>query len=180
MLARAEQRWQAIVHVVYKPRVVESIARLIEYRGDQLGRAHDLGLGTHVLGRSAGVDVFLDHADVSRQHAELRITAEGATLRDLASKNGVQMFGHKITDAVLEDGSWFMLGDLRLVLEHPAARIERVLQRSGEPTVRRPPQQPLHPVSEQALDRRRRALLLAPTLAAIAFALLLIMLLVYG
>lgn len=163
------------MHLVYKPGVDEPIARLIEHRGNQQGPAHDLGLGTHVLGRGAGVDVFLDHADVSREHAELRVTAEGATLRDLTSKNGVQMFGHKITNAVLEDGSWFMLGDLRLVLEHPAARVERVLQRSGEPTVRRPPQRPLHPISP-----RHRALLLAPIFAAIAFALLLIMLLVYG
>lgn len=153
----------------------EPIARLIEYRQGQPGRVHELGLGTHTLGRVAGVDVVLDHADVSRRHAELDVTREGATVRDLDSKNGVLVDGRKLSEAPLEDGSRFAFGELSLVLEHPGARVGRVLQRSGEPTVRKP-----RPSSADPAAPASKPGLLAPLLAAVAFAVLLILLLVFG
>lgn len=170
---------------MYKPRVFEPIARLIEYRGDTPGPVHELELGSHVLGRGAGVDIFLDHADVSRQHAELLISAEGATVSDLGSKNGVQVDGLKVRAAAIEDGAGFMLGELRLVLEHPGARVEQVLVRGGEPTVRGGSTRAQVPApvargSKLSLRRRNLALFLVPCFAALVFTLLLVLLLVQG
>jgi len=159
----------------YKPPVSEPAARLIEYRQGRPGRVHELGLGKHTLGRVAGVDVVIDHADVSRRHAELEVTHDGATVRDLDSKNGVVIDGRKVAEAPLEDGSRFAFGELSLVLEHPGARVGRVLQRGGEPTVRRP-----RPPSTDAAADERKPGLLGPMLAALAFAVLLILLLVFG
>jgi pSer/pThr/pTyr-binding forkhead associated (FHA) protein len=156
--------------------VSEPTARLIEYRQGQPGRVHELGLGTHTLGRVTGVDVVIDHVDVSRRHAELEITRDGAAVRDLGSKNGVLVEGRKVAEAALEDGSRFAFGELSLLLEHPGARVGRVLQRSGEPTVRRPRSARSEPASAPG----QRPGLLGPALAAAAFAVLLILLLVFG
>jgi pSer/pThr/pTyr-binding forkhead associated (FHA) protein len=156
--------------------VSEPVVRLIEQRQGRAGRVHELGLGTHVLGREARADVVLDHADVSRHHAELEVTFDGATIRDLDSKNGVAVEGRKIASAQLEDGSRLAFGELSLVLEHPGARVGRALQRGGEPTVRRPRSTISEPTPRPATERG----LLAPLLAAMVFAVLLILLLVFG
>jgi hypothetical protein len=44
-----------------------------------------------VLGRSRECDVVLDDAGVSRRHAEIRPSADGWTVRDLGSTNGVRL-----------------------------------------------------------------------------------------
>jgi len=155
--------------------VSEPIARLIEHREGRPGSIHELGLGSHTLGRVAGADVVLDHADVSRHHAELEVTFDGATIRDLDSKNGVLVDGRKVAQAQLDDGSRFAFGELILVLEHPGARVGRVLARGGEPTVRRP-----RPVGSEVRPRPAGPGLVVPTLAALVFAVLLILLLVFG
>lgn len=118
---------------------------------------------------------MLDHADVSRHHAELEITLDGATIRDLDSKNGVMVDDRKIGEGRLDDGSRVAFGELRLVLEHPGARVGRVLQRGGEPTVRRP-----RPPDRSAPAPSERQGLLVPAVAAVIFAVLLILLLVFG
>lgn len=161
---------------MYKTRVSEPVARLIEHRQGQVGRIHELALGSHRLGRVAGVgvDVVLDHVDVSRHHAVLEVTGEGATIRDLGSKNGVLVDGRKVAEAALEDGSRFAFGELVLLLEHPGARVGRVLARSGEPTVRRP-----RSVADPAAQAGRPGLL-GPAVAALTFTLLLVLLLVFG
>ncbi|MFO7562450.1 MAG: FHA domain-containing protein [Enhygromyxa sp.] len=153
----------------------EPVARLIEHRQGRPALAHELGLGTHTLGREGSTDVVLDHADVSRHHAALEVTYEGATIRDLDSKNGVLVDGRKVDEAPLEDGSQVALGELILVLEHPGARVGRVLQRGGEPTVRRP-----RPPSPSGPEPGVGSGLLVPALAAVVFAALLILLLMFG
>jgi pSer/pThr/pTyr-binding forkhead associated (FHA) protein len=167
--------------------VSEPVARLIESHSGVPGPTHELGIGVHVLGRDASADVTLAHADVSRHHAELTITADGASIRDLGSKNGVAMNGRKVEQATLEHGSRLAFGELQLLLEHHGDRIDRLLARSGELTVRRPrateptgrSNPSLGPSLGSAAVPASRSLLL-PTLAAVAFALLLIALLVFG
>jgi pSer/pThr/pTyr-binding forkhead associated (FHA) protein len=157
----------AIAHAGLVP-----VARLIEHRPDRPARSHELPLGKHTIGRSIGVDINLDHVDVSRRHAELEITPDGATIRDLGSKNGVAIAGRKIQLAALDDGVRVSLGELGLVLDHPGARIGRILHRHGEPTVRRP--------RTPSLVAHSRATVLAPAIAAAVFALLLTLLVVFG
>lgn len=47
-----------------------------------------LEAGESILGRDPGASVLLDDASVSRRHARITVTPEGATLEDLDSKNG--------------------------------------------------------------------------------------------
>jgi pSer/pThr/pTyr-binding forkhead associated (FHA) protein len=166
--------------------VSESVARLIEVHAGAPGRAHELSVGVHVLGRDASADVTLVHADVSRSHAELTVTLDGATIRDLGSKNGMIVNGRKLGQAAIEHGSRLAFGELELVFEHQGDRIDRLLARSGELTVRRPrAQEPTgrnHSTLGPALTGPTTPprSLWVPALAAAAFALLLVALLVFG
>ena len=52
------------------------------------------------IGRELKNDLILDDPRVSRYHAVARKTAEGVTLRDLGSGNGVFVNGHRISPNV--------------------------------------------------------------------------------
>lgn len=157
----------------------ESIARLVELHDGRPSRVHTLGVGVHLLGRDASADVTLDHAGVSHHHAELEITDAGGRLRDLGSKNGIKISGAKVEDAALEHGSRFAFGDLGLMLEHDGTRVDRLLAHNGEATVRRPraPEAQAPPASRAPTPQPS---LLLPSLAALAFTILLLWLLVGG
>lgn len=165
----------------YTAPVPEIIARLTELGEGQAERAHELTIGAHVLGRGVGVDVMLDHVDVSRRHAELLITHEGATIRDLGSKNGFVVDGRKVSEARLEHGSRVAFGALVIRLEHTGARVDRLLARSGELTVRRPRSAPNGQNGQNGASvTAQSAPLIVPLLATVAFTLLLTALLVLG
>lgn len=162
----------------------EPAARLIELVAGVPGRVHELAVGVHVLGRDASADVTLVHADVSRHHAEMTVTVDGAAIRDLGSKNGMTINGRKLEQAALEHGSRLAFGELEMMFEHHGDRIDRLLARSGELTVRRPrahePTGRTNPLlGREAAPLPSRSLLL-PVLAAVAFAALLVALLVLG
>jgi two-component system response regulator FlrC len=70
------------------------------------------GEAERVLGRDAGCSVQLDGHDVSRRHAALRRTENGAgtMIVDLGSRNGVQLNGRPISAAHLGPGDVLRLG----------------------------------------------------------------------
>jgi len=76
-------------------------------------RRFSLSPGEHVIGRDPDVDVRLDAATVSRRHARLVVTAEGAAIEDLGSKNGTFRAGEPVTSPVaLFDGDSIGIGSL--------------------------------------------------------------------
>jgi hypothetical protein len=156
-----------------------AVARLIEIHAGAPGRAHELGLGKYVLGRDSSADLTFTHADISRQHAELTVTPNGAEIRDLGSKNGVVVDGHKLDRGPLTHGSRLAFGEFELLLEHHGERVDRLLAHSGELTVRRPSaHDPTRTNLGPAAPAPRSVLL--PALAVVVFATLLIVLLVSG
>jgi DNA-binding winged helix-turn-helix (wHTH) protein len=67
--------------------------------------------GEHILGRSNDAVIFVDDAGVSRQHARITISAEGATLEDLDSRNGTTLDGRLVDGPTpLADGAVIVLG----------------------------------------------------------------------
>lgn len=64
------------------------------------------------LGRAPGCELLIEHASVSRSHAE--IIGDGTTwrLRDLASKNGSYVDGARVSDAPLAPACWLRIGDV--------------------------------------------------------------------
>ena len=80
-------------------------------------RRYALAPGETILGRDPGAAVFLDDASVSRRHARIVVTDEGATLEDLGSKNGTHL-GEKRVESPepLSDGDRLRVGSVTLTL----------------------------------------------------------------
>ena len=89
------------------------------------GREIALAAGAHILGREPGVAVWLDSVRVSRHHARLVVSATGASIEDLGSKNGTFVNRVRICGVQpLSDRDEVGLGPERLVvhlLGDPAA-----------------------------------------------------------
>ena len=80
-----------------------------------------LSLGEHIIGRDSDVEVRLDASTVSRRHARIVVTAEGAVLEDFGSKNGTFRGGAPVSAPVqLVDGDAIHIGSL-LVTYHVRA-----------------------------------------------------------
>ena len=72
---------------------------------------------TVVIGRSRRCDVVLTDANVSRQHAEIRLTGAQAVVRDLGSTNGTRVNRRAVAQAVLQPGDRIEVGTTELRFE---------------------------------------------------------------
>jgi Inner membrane component of T3SS, cytoplasmic domain len=112
------------------------VPQLFESSGAHAGRVHELPYGLHVLGRGTEATIQLDHEDVSRRHAELDVGPEGVVVRDLGSKNGVRVDTERVEGSRrVVHGQTIALGELALVLSHPASQVTHALARAGETTM---------------------------------------------
>lgn len=98
-------------------RVGRSIPDQASYWLEWGTRRFGLPEGTHTVGRDADVDVRLEHTTVSRRHARIMVTADGAQLEDLGSKNGTFVRETRLTAAMplpLADGDEVRFGSVRV------------------------------------------------------------------
>lgn len=81
------------------------------------GKRTALDLGETVIGRDPGAGLFVDDPSVSRRHARIIVTEEGATLEDLGSKNGTRLGDQRVeTPVPLNDSVRIRVGDVTLTL----------------------------------------------------------------
>jgi DNA-binding winged helix-turn-helix (wHTH) protein len=76
-----------------------------------------LAAGDNVIGRDPACDVWLEHSDVSRRHARIRIDDDRrrAVVDDLKSTNGTYVGRKQVTgETVLADGNVIRLGPVQL------------------------------------------------------------------
>ncbi|MDX1986593.1 MAG: FHA domain-containing protein [Candidatus Obscuribacter sp.] len=75
------------------------------------GKRIEAGKSELILGRDPSKDVVFGAEDVSRNHAKLKVTADGVKIEDLNSKNGTFVNGERITgEALLKPGDKVRLG----------------------------------------------------------------------
>jgi ABC-type multidrug transport system ATPase subunit/ABC-type multidrug transport system permease subunit len=74
-------------------------------RGSVGARPMPIGQGG-VIGRTKGVEFFLDHPHISRQHARVSVKGNGVSLTDLGSANGTFVNGKRVDKQV-----WLNKGD---------------------------------------------------------------------
>jgi len=89
--------------------------------------------GEYVLGRDEDVTVRFDSLSVSRHHARIRVSRDGATIDDLDSRNGTYLNGERLTGPVLlADGDEIALGLMTLRFSVTDSRASRHLPEPGE------------------------------------------------
>jgi len=77
------------------------------------GRRLPLSIGTHVIGRDPDVEIRLDQSTVSRRHARLVVTTEGAVLEAFVSKNGTFRGMERVSAPIqLADGDAIRVGSV--------------------------------------------------------------------
>ncbi|MDJ1185791.1 adenylate/guanylate cyclase domain-containing protein [Roseofilum casamattae] len=83
---------------------------LIYFPNSQDEKVYELRWGVNTLGRSLGNIIVLDHASISRYHAEVEWNARGVTICDLNSSNHTYINEIQIEAQVLQDGDTIRLG----------------------------------------------------------------------
>ncbi len=88
----------------------------IEYLIGNEQFAQELKEGNYIIGRSKSCDIVIRENSISGQHVRIDVTPDGATFRDLLSRNGTVLDGNKVTQGKLAHGCTLRLGhvDLRI------------------------------------------------------------------
>ncbi|MGD2113509.1 MAG: adenylate/guanylate cyclase domain-containing protein [Acidobacteriota bacterium] len=86
--------------------------RLLLKPGRADERAFDLAPGSHTIGRAEDNDVFVLEGSLSRHHARIDVTEEGAVLTDLGSTNGTFVDGKRIESRPLDGSETIRCGGL--------------------------------------------------------------------
>ncbi|MFP4345519.1 MAG: FHA domain-containing protein [Anaerolineales bacterium] len=115
---------------------------LLMEAGPDAGALLDLEAGTITLGRGVDNDVVLDHAEISRHHAEVGVSPLGTVvLKDLNSTNGTFIEGEPVSGTVrLYPDQSFSLADV--------ARFRLIAPQTVSPSPQPPPASALPEVEE--------------------------------
>jgi pSer/pThr/pTyr-binding forkhead associated (FHA) protein len=135
---------------------------------EEAGRAYQVG-------RASGCDLVLVDDDVSREHASFERRWNGVEVRDLDSKNGVEIDGERIVGVRrLRDGQKVVVGNTRLRLEDPEDRyLIQMQEEAARPGTTLVSAQPASAAgSERPPAARRRATTGPVAIAAVALAVL--------
>jgi pSer/pThr/pTyr-binding forkhead associated (FHA) protein len=68
--------------------------------------------GLTIVGRSSACDFVIPNDTVSRQHAEIQIAGQKATVRDLGSSNGTFLSGKQVRKSALKFGQEIRFGQV--------------------------------------------------------------------
>jgi signal transduction histidine kinase len=98
------------------------VPRLIVTKGIDEGKQFELSGPAVSVGRHASNAIYLHDTEVSRRHAEFRLSDGGYRLIDLGSANGTLVNTKRITDAILQPGDHVQLG--QTILVYTASRPE--------------------------------------------------------
>jgi two-component system, NtrC family, response regulator GlrR len=93
---------------------------------DSVGSHSYLVQGRRMIGSADDCDIIVRDGEVSRLHASLEVTSDGAWVRDLGSRNGTFVNGVRVREAQVPDGGCVHLGscDLWLFYNQNAAELE--------------------------------------------------------
>jgi len=96
---------------------VDGYGRLVVREGKNARYEIELRQPVTVIGRAADAGVRLADQAVSRRHAEIHVSDDGATVSDLQSTNGTLLNGARVTTAALVDGDELRIGETVLVFQ---------------------------------------------------------------
>lgn len=90
------------------------------------GMRHPLQPPGLVIGRGTDADLRINDPGISRRHAQIRVSVEGAVtsieIVDLGSTNGIIVNGQRVRQSALGEGSRIEIGSTRMLVHAPAGR----------------------------------------------------------
>jgi hypothetical protein len=86
--------------------------------GPTFGKVFPLS-GVTVIGRAAECDISIPTDEISRRHAELRVSQDGVVIEDLGSANGTFVNDKRVTRELLKHGDEIRLDQLRFQIVAP-------------------------------------------------------------
>jgi pSer/pThr/pTyr-binding forkhead associated (FHA) protein len=107
------------------------IARVVVEKGPSTGQSVALSLPdrAYKVGRAPDCDLVLSDDDVSREHAAFERRWQGVFVRDLGSKNGLEIDGKKVRgEQRVHDGELITLGASQLRIDDPEERYLRQME----------------------------------------------------
>lgn len=117
---RVRSKTTAAVTPVAGQRMTETAVRSSNVVIEVNGMKHPLDPPGVVIGRGNEADLKIDDPGISRRHAQIKIHQSGAettvTVIDLDSTNGVVLNGHRVSTAVVADGSEIRLGNTVIII----------------------------------------------------------------
>ena len=96
------------------------------------------------LGRSDGADVHLKDPWISHRHCEFDRLGDMLLVRDLGSKNGIFLHGHRVQEAHLKPGDHLTIGRTEIVVKY--RRAEQAAVEEAAPQQPPKPDSPTRPV----------------------------------
>lgn len=100
-----------------------SMAMLYVVEGPLAQQEYPLNWPEVRIGRSAGIEVPIDHEMVSKNHAKIVLQNNQHTLSDTGSRNGVFVNGLRIESHVLQHGDEIQIGPARFVYSGTGERL---------------------------------------------------------
>jgi Inner membrane component of T3SS, cytoplasmic domain len=91
--------------------------------GVTFGKVFPLSGTSMVVGRQPECEICINSEEVSRRHAELRLTGDGVSVEDLGSANGTYINDKKITRELMRPGDELRFDTIRFMLLSPGADI---------------------------------------------------------
>src|SRR5690606_10896138 len=92
------------------------VATVTVSEGPDAGTSFPLAVGTHYLGREAGLELPLNDPLISKRHTRLDVSPGVVRLVDLNSANGIEVDGLPVTRVDLGDGAIAVLGDTTIAV----------------------------------------------------------------
>jgi hypothetical protein len=93
------------------------MGRLKRFWLEQDGQNLDLRRGTLLIGRSSGCHIVLEDSMVSRRHAELIVTEDSLTVKDLGSVNGLYVNARRLEGSQrLKEGDTLQIGQHEFIV----------------------------------------------------------------
>ncbi len=117
-----------------------------------------------VIGRQHDCEVPIASEEVSRRHAELKVTADGVMVEDLGSSNGTYVNDKRITRQLMKPGDELRLDTIRFLLLAPG---QDMGPSASAPRVDAAPVGPKRRAADRAKERSRNKLMWSIVVVAV-------------
>ena len=95
-----------------------------------------------VMGRDEGADVQLTDPWISHRHCEIDQIGDVLVVRDLHSKNGIFMYGHRVRESQVLSGERVTVGQTEIIVRY-AGKVQTAIETDEDS---KPPEQKARPV----------------------------------